>query len=53
MFFRATDIGEGSGIGLYIVDQAIEKLGGKVLVSSKTGIGTTFTVVLPNRIESN
>ncbi|NJN24722.1 MAG: PAS domain S-box protein [Cyclobacteriaceae bacterium] len=50
MFYRATDLGEGSGIGLYIVNQAIEKLGGKVLVTSRSGIGTTFTVVLPNMI---
>ncbi|MEG0942342.1 MAG: HAMP domain-containing sensor histidine kinase [Angelakisella sp.] len=38
---------EGSGLGLYIVKQIIEEAGGFVSVSSKLGIGTTFSMVLP------
>src|SRR5690606_21419300 len=35
MFFRATDYSEGSGIGLYIVKEAIEKIKGTVEMKSK------------------
>lgn len=50
MFYRATEQGEGSGIGLYIVKNAVEKLGGHISVASKVNEGTTFHIVLPNRI---
>ncbi len=49
MFYRATEYSEGSGIGLYIVKNAIDKLGGKIDVSSKKDQGTTFKITLPNR----
>lgn len=48
MFFRATQDFNGSGLGLYIVKETIEKLKGKITVKSKTRFGTTFKVVLPN-----
>jgi signal transduction histidine kinase len=35
------------GIGLTIVQQIVERLGGQVRVRSKPGAGTVFTVVLP------
>jgi len=50
MFFRATEEAEGSGIGLYIVQQAIEKLQGKIDIESKLGIGSTFTISIPNMV---
>ena len=50
MFFRATEESEGSGIGLYIVQQALEKIHGKVSVKSKPNIGSIFTVKIPNLI---
>ncbi|MDJ1502597.1 hybrid sensor histidine kinase/response regulator [Xanthocytophaga agilis] len=49
MFFRATEVSAGSGMGLYIVKEAIEKMHGQISVASKEGEGTAFTVVLPNR----
>lgn len=49
MFYRATEQSDGSGIGLYIVKNAVEKLGGTISVHSEAGIGTTFTIILPNR----
>ncbi len=49
MFFRATETSAGSGMGLYIVKEAVEKLHGRIRVDSKEGQGTSFTVVLPNR----
>lgn len=53
MFYRATDQAEGSGIGLYIVKNAVEKLGGEIRVSSLAGEGTQFHILLPNRISSS
>jgi signal transduction histidine kinase len=53
MFFRATEQSDGSGIGLYIVKNAVEKLGGQISLSSKQGEGTRFNIVLPNRIASS
>jgi PAS domain S-box-containing protein len=52
MFYRATEQGDGSGIGLYIVKNAVEKLGGQIKVVSKQGHGTRFHILLPNRINS-
>jgi PAS domain S-box-containing protein len=52
MFYRATEQSDGSGIGLYIVKNAIDKLGGQINVASKPDEGTRFHIVLPNRINS-
>lgn len=48
MFYRATFINAGSGIGLYVTKESIDKLGGKIEVQSEEGKGTTFTILLPN-----
>ena len=48
MFFRASENSFGSGLGLYIARQAVERLGGEIKVDSKLGFGTTFTITLPN-----
>jgi PAS domain S-box-containing protein len=52
MFYRATEQSDGSGIGLYIVKNAVDKLGGQITVSSRPGHGTRFNIVLPNRIKN-
>lgn len=52
MFYRATTEAEGSGIGLYIVHNAITKLGGQVRIESKANEGTTFDIILPNQIKN-
>jgi signal transduction histidine kinase len=38
---------EGDGIGLYIVKDNIEKIGGNVNVTSKLKVGSTFTIEMP------
>jgi signal transduction histidine kinase len=38
----------GTGIGLAIVQKAVERLGGKVNVESRQGEGSAFVVELPN-----
>lgn len=48
MFYRATDTNNGSGLGLYIVKEAIEKLNGDIKVQSKVGEGTTFIINVKN-----
>ncbi len=47
MFFRASETSKGSGLGLYIVKETLEKLSGSIQLESRPGIGTTFKVVLP------
>lgn len=42
-------LGGGSGIGLYLVKAAVEKLGGNIHLNSAAGIGTQVTVSLPNK----
>ena len=48
MFYRGHQDSKGSGLGLYIVKNAVEKLGGKMQLDSKEGEGSTFTLFLPN-----
>ncbi len=47
MFYRATDRNAGSGLGLYIVKDCLEKLKGKIEFESGVGEGTTFRIFLP------
>lgn len=49
MFYPSTDKNSGSGVGLYIVKQAVEKMKGNITVKSDVGIGTRFIVELPNK----
>ena len=51
-FFTTKDSGEkkGTGLGLFITYGIIKKLGGHISVRSSVGVGTTFTVILPIKI---
>lgn len=46
---KITDI-SGRGVGLDVVKLALDSLGGQLRVESELGMGTTFTLVLPNSI---
>ena len=50
MFFRVSSQSVGSGLGLYIVKEAVEKLHGVVNLTSEIGKGTEFSIRLPNLI---
>lgn len=52
MFFRATDSAHGSGLGLYIVKDTVEKLGGRISVTSEFGKGTTFSLLFPQQVQA-
>jgi signal transduction histidine kinase len=49
IFFRSTDFKNGLGIGLYIVKEALTRIGGDISVKSDFGKGTAFTLVVPNQ----
>lgn len=55
-FYRATNAQthqtEGTGLGLYVVKQSVEKLGGVISVNSIEGKSTVFTVNIPMSIVS-
>jgi PAS domain S-box-containing protein len=46
-YFTTKDPGEGTGMGLAMVQGIIESHGGKIAVSSTLGHGTTFTAYFP------
>lgn len=48
MFFRVSERSVGSGLGLYIVYEAVKKLNGDIKVESEIGKGSTFTIKIPN-----
>jgi PAS domain S-box-containing protein len=50
MFVRASESSEGSGLGLYIVKNVLEKLGGEISVASEYKKGTKFSLRIPNML---
>lgn len=47
MFFRGTNESKGSGLGLYIVKNAITRMEGSISVHSEVNHGTVFSVSIP------
>lgn len=48
MFAKGTEHSKGSGLGLYIADKAIRRMGGSLELESELGAWTVFTVQLPH-----
>ncbi|NLF50400.1 MAG: GAF domain-containing protein [Leptolinea sp.] len=46
-FYTTKEVGKGTGLGLSICHRVIKQHGGNILVDSKVGVGTTFTIILP------
>jgi two-component system NtrC family sensor kinase len=46
-FFTTKDVGKGTGLGLHLVYNLINKLQGSIQVDSQVGQGTCFTIQLP------
>lgn len=47
MFFRASNLSNGAGLGLYIAKDVVTRLNGTIQVKSQVGKGTEFSVSLP------
>ncbi|HEU4716970.1 MAG TPA: HAMP domain-containing sensor histidine kinase, partial [Bacteroidia bacterium] len=48
MFYRGHTGSKGSGLGLYILKNGVQRLGGKFELKSKPGFGTSFCIFLPS-----
>ncbi len=48
LFFRGSEKSTGTGIGLYVVNEVLTKMGGSIDVTSEPGKGSAFTLTLPN-----
>jgi signal transduction histidine kinase/ligand-binding sensor domain-containing protein len=48
MFYRVSENSVGSGLGLYLVKETVDKLKGHVTVESELGKGSAFHVHIPN-----
>ena len=46
-FYTTRNVGEGIGLGLHMAKNVAESHGGALSVSSRVGMGTVFTVILP------
>jgi signal transduction histidine kinase len=50
MFYRGTDKAKGSGLGLYIAREMVQKMKGKLEFTTQAGKGTSFIVSIPTAI---
>ena len=48
MFYRVSENSIGSGLGLYIVKETVDKLNGTIRIESQPGEGTRFMITMPN-----
>jgi PAS domain S-box-containing protein len=48
IFYRASSKSDGSGLGMYIVKQAVDKLKGSISIESPSSKGMSTKILLPN-----
>lgn len=48
MFYRVSDETDGTGLGLFLVKETIDKLHGQIKVESELGKGSVFRILIPN-----
>ncbi len=51
MYKRFHDHTDGKGLGLFLVKQQVEALGGRIEVESEVGKGTTFRLIFPKSVK--
>jgi two-component system NtrC family sensor kinase len=51
-FFTTKEVGQGTGLGLYICHEIVQRHGGCITAQSVAGRGTTITVTLPRKRRS-
>ena len=52
MFYRATSTSHGTGLGLYICNEIMKKIGGAITLKSEAGKGTSICLNFPNQISN-
>src|SRR5690606_24207302 len=53
MFYRANDTYPGSGLGLYIAKNFVEKLQGRLSIKTEYCVGTSVLIELPVNVLTN
>lgn len=53
MFNKGSYKSDGNGLGLYVVKNAVDRLGGYIELSSEEGANTLFTIFLPDLFSTN
>ena len=48
-FYTTKSASEGTGLGLYVCHNLVQRLGGRIETESKKGEGSTFTIFLPDK----
>ena len=48
-FYTTKSASEGTGLGLYVCHNLVQRLGGRIEVESRKGQGSTFTIFLPDK----